>query len=61
MCLGSGSSKSMTIIYRIYEIADNSTCTAAGWGDHASMADARRTVERWGRVVSFELDTEQCR
>ena len=48
----------MANMYRIFEIGDKGQRTVAGWGDHASIADARRTVERWGKVLAFELDTD---
>ena len=45
-------------MYRIFELGDNRWRTVVGWSDHASIAGARRTVERWGKVVAVELNTD---
>lgn len=46
------------MIYRIFEIADDGTRTVAGWGDHASLASAKATISRWGRIRGWKLDTQ---
>lgn len=48
----------MTATYRIYEINDNGSRTVVGWGDHMSMAEAKATVEKWGKVLAWELDAD---
>jgi hypothetical protein len=48
----------MATMYRIYEISAKGKQTPAGWGDHASMSDALRTIRRWGKVMALDLDEQ---
>jgi hypothetical protein len=46
------------MMWRIYENPDTACALLAGFGDHASLADARSTVERWGKIVTWERDRD---
>ena len=48
----------MATMYRIYEVSDEGTQTPAGWGDHASMSDALRTIRRGGKVMAVDIDQQ---
>jgi len=46
------------VTYRIFEIGDDGHRSAAGWGDHATIASAKDACERMGRLLIWRVDTQ---